>query len=274
MPNHVQNIVVISGRDEDVNRLIKEVKYSPDTHDAETAGPDTNTLDFNKVVPMPRLLNASNYGYCVELIGAYASYVNPKYFGIDDAIEGVRPTKLDKEVFKQIEEFVKENYLAKDKDCTRLTSEQLKNLANNITMSAGHLCEAEKEKEYTAKDIIGMGAQLWTAKLLYGTYDWYNWCCAHWGTKWNSYRHEKGEPNQIIFQTAWSTPMPVIKKLSELYPDTTIETYYADEDIGNNCGKYTYRPGKLIEDWCPGDEEAEKYANDVWNLAIEAYSWY
>jgi hypothetical protein len=56
---------------------------------------------------------------------------------------------------------------------------------------------------------------------------WFNtggveWCCKNWGTKWNieveEPRTEKGE---LIygFDTAWSPPEPVIKKLIELHPE-------------------------------------------------------
>ena len=44
---------------------------------------------------------------------------------------------------------------------------------------------------------------------LHGYVDWYDWCCEHWGTKWNAhqYSHECGE---VWFETAWSHPYPVI----------------------------------------------------------------
>ena len=57
--------------------------------------------------------------------------------------------------------------------------------------------------------------------------NWYNWRVANWGTKWNADiqyetldQWENGEIF-IEFNTAWDTPMPIIKKLSEQNPKLT-----------------------------------------------------
>lgn len=64
-----------------------------------------------------------------------------------------------------------------------------------------------------------------------GGYDWY---VENWGTKWNAYHVEIGEPStwdneasvDICFTTAWSPPLPVIVKASELFPDLNFELRY------------------------------------------------
>ena len=78
---------------------------------------------------------------------------------------------------------------------------------------------------------------------------WYDWCCEHWGTKWNAhqYSHECGE---VWFETAWSHPYPVIAALSRQFPAEVFSVSYADEDIGNNTGEYDIRNGKLL---CGGE---------------------
>jgi len=48
----------------------------------------------------------------------------------------------------------------------------------------------------------------------------------------------------LEFETAWSTPEPVIIELSDMYPDITFIVEYADEDIGSNCGRYTLKGGQ------------------------------
>ncbi|MFQ9830242.1 MAG: hypothetical protein ACLRXR_09100 [Alistipes putredinis] len=50
----------------------------------------------------------------------------------------------------------------------------------------------------------------------------------------------------FFFGTAWSTPEPIIKALSVKYPDVTFEVEYADEDVGNNVGSYSYKSGEQI----------------------------
>lgn len=85
----------------------------------------------------------------------------------------------------------------------------------------------------------------------YGETSWYGWSVKNWGTKWGAYDYNVTEENIsdgiIQFDTAWSTPMPVIVKLSEFYPDDEIEVKYADEDIGSNFGHFRIKNGEIIE---------------------------
>lgn len=88
-------------------------------------------------------------------------------------------------------------------------------------------------------------------KKKYGHSDWYEWSCANWGTKWNTYNIEEeeyDEPNAITFDTAWSSPRPVIFELSKKYPSLEFGVIYADEDWGCNYGTYMYANGEIIED--------------------------
>lgn len=101
--------------------------------------------------------------------------------------------------------------------------------------------EAPNRNEELAKEL----------KKKYGHPDWYEWSCANWGTKWNAYNIEEEEydkPNSISFDTAWSSPRPVILELSKKYPDLDFGVIYADEDWGSNYGQYIYSNGEIIED--------------------------
>lgn len=64
--------------------------------------------------------------------------------------------------------------------------------------------------------------------------DWYK---ANWDTKWNSYDFELTDDG-CKFDTSWTHPFSIIKKLSEMYPNDEMEVKYADEDIGYNLGHY------------------------------------
>jgi hypothetical protein len=58
-------------------------------------------------------------------------------------------------------------------------------------------------------------------KIQYGANDWYDWSNKNWGTKWNADCKEaelNGEMCRMSFDTAWSPPCPIIKKLSEMFP--------------------------------------------------------
>lgn len=74
-------------------------------------------------------------------------------------------------------------------------------------------------------------------KLLEGE-DWYGWRVENWGTKWDGY---DGRFNQdhtaFTFNTAWSPPLPIIKKLAELTGETFILEYI--EEGMFFCGRYT-----------------------------------
>ena len=81
----------------------------------------------------------------------------------------------------------------------------------------------------------------------YGHKDWHDWCCANWGTKWGAYSISNTSENSITFDTAWSSPEPIIVELSRKYPEASFKLGYADEDIGSNCGSYICENGEIVE---------------------------
>ena len=97
---------------------------------------------------------------------------------------------------------------------------------------------------------------------------WYDWNIDHWGTKWGAYDQTDGThfsyPMKFKFKTAWSHPDKVVTALSKKLPDVTFSIWYADEDIGSNCGRYCIKDGlRSQESIAPpyGDqsEEERKY---------------
>lgn len=69
---------------------------------------------------------------------------------------------------------------------------------------------------------------------------WYDWNIAYWGTKWGAYdqpdKRTKISKGIIWFQTAWSAPVRIMVKLTDLFPDVEFLLSYADEDTGYNAG--------------------------------------
>jgi hypothetical protein len=80
------------------------------------------------------------------------------------------------------------------------------------------------------------------AKREFGYTSWYDWSSANWGTKWNAYE-ALIENGAVKFDTAWATPLPVIEKLSKMFPDEEIHVRYADEDYGSNYGEFIIKNG-------------------------------
>lgn len=80
----------------------------------------------------------------------------------------------------------------------------------------------------------------------YGYKDWFDWNIDNWGTKWDAhdpYVETTDDEIMLEFTTAWTTPKPVFLKLAEQYPDLMINIDYADQDMGFNCGTYSYADG-------------------------------
>jgi len=111
-------------------------------------------------------------------------------------------------------------------------------------------------------------------KKKYGADNWYDWKCTNWGTKWGAYEISKGGGNSIVFQTAWSTPIPVIEKLSEMFPEVKMTLEYADEDFGHNCGVIEFIDGCEEEIESEGYELANRILNQVYGEnALESFMW-
>lgn len=90
---------------------------------------------------------------------------------------------------------------------------------------------------------------------LYGANNWMDWSRANWGTKWNAFRFgddlDDHNPGRIAFVTANGAPHPILKKLSEMYPDIIMRHQWADDNVGYNCGERTYKGGRLIDEYIP-----------------------
>jgi hypothetical protein len=62
------------------------------------------------------------------------------------------------------------------------------------------------------------------------------WCVSNWGTKWPAHRVELGtlelgggeDAAEVVFHfdTAWSPPLPLVRRASELFPTLTFELRY------------------------------------------------
>lgn len=78
----------------------------------------------------------------------------------------------------------------------------------------------------------------------YGHCTWYGWSRENWGTKWDAYESEVDANGRVVFETAWSTPFPVIVALSKRFPDKKLILEWADEDTGNNAGSISIQNGE------------------------------
>jgi hypothetical protein len=216
MPNHVTNILIISGPEELVTKIKSEIAGVYDDSDEE------RLIDFNKIMPAPPSLNITS--------GTTTDY-------------GLAILKYRAGDTKEIMRILAYPWGAKYRDADDLIEHLIADGRANL------------EEAQMALDNIRD----------YGYPDWKDWSINNWGTKWNAYSHSSREDGAIKFETAWSTPYPVMEALSRKYPEAVIKVRYADEDFGHNCGEYTFQGGDLVEETTPegGSDEAYELAADI-----------
>jgi len=217
MPNHITNILSITGDAELVARIKSEISSVDEDGDALI-------IDFNTIIPRPESLgivsgSQTDNGLAIlqhlagnsKRINEMLSWAWVREKGIDNADDLVK--------------YMLENKTA-DIDSAKIALDNIEN---------------------------------------YGHKDWYSWSVDKWGTKWNAYSQEAREDGSIKFETAWSTPYPVMEALSRKYPEAVICVRYADEDFGHNVGEYTLMEGDVIEQNTPegGSDEAFELAADI-----------
>ena len=246
MPNHVMNRIMLDCSDDRAKEIMEAVQYDPNPDDEEGTG--FGTLDFNKLIPMPPSLMIEAGSSTEQGIEIYLTAVNP------DTPDYDLP-KMPKDKFD------------------RLVSDL--NAERRFTMYKPSLSEGEIQK-YTMYSSFGKladtGKQAIDNLLKYGATTWYDWCIKNWGTKWNSYDSWKGDDKGFQFSTAWSAPHPVLDALAKKYPDVRITHEWADEDIGQNCGRCEFENGECVYDWEPDShKEAIEFATGVWGDTPEDY---
>lgn len=68
----------------------------------------------------------------------------------------------------------------------------------------------------------------------------YDWCCDHWGTKWNAYEVavvEWSRMTVVLFQTAWSPPLSVFDAMAAAFPSLDLELQFSEA----GCRLHGYR---------------------------------
>ena len=202
MPNNTENIVAFEGDYENITKLYAlTMKKDDDDHDF---------FDCNAVVPMPEDLN---------IVDCSRGYMAAEYLFDCACKDNDLPLPLAN-IIEQLKEQNGSN--DKQKMYERLTS---------------HDEEYEKEYGMTWRE---MGTKYYENYKKYGFATWYRWKVENWGTKWGAYETEvlqydadERYPDScyfdVKFQTAWAPPMPIYRKLHEMFPSVTINAYWSDE---------------------------------------------
>ena len=187
------------------------------------------TIDFKKIITMPETLNIEAGSRTDHGLKAYREFI---------------------EVYTE----------------GRSYNEALKALENIPTESENAFL---RQRTDIKRDEWELGKTAWQNIQKYGAPTWYEWSINNWGTKWNAYGYEEGTDysacDELTFQTAWSAPHPILRKLSEMFPEIVFKHQWADEDIGMNCGERCYLGGEKIDEFIPEGIRATEFALEVWD---------
>lgn len=125
--------------------------------------------------------------------------------------------------------------------------------------------DAEKLSQF-----INLGNQVAENYNKYGCSSWYQWCPKNWGTKWNAY-DVLVKDNSIIFDTAWSAPLPVTDILIKKFNLTC--TYKAYDEGGNFWFIKEYKDGVLVSDRYSVEEDMKPLALELKGWDLDSEEW-
>ncbi len=225
MPNWVENRLSYNGNETEIKEMLEKIRY-----DNATIG----TIDFNKIIPMPKSLDiecGSRTDKGIEMVKNYLENLPAELKGKEGTYEEV-----------------------------------LEDLHN-------HSADISDDEE---KKIWDIGVTAVDNLYKYNAPTWYEWCNDNWNTKWNACGYDENtdysDSDFIWFQTAWSAPIPVIQKLSEMYPNIELTLEFADEDLGQNCGEMKFKDGDIFEEYIPQTgKEAIEFAAKVWEYDLSDF---
>ena len=198
-------------------------------------------FDFNKFIPMPdELKDTISGGRIMECVAYYLLKNNTKQSFID-ALQNNRVHL----------------YGINLKDTKKKIAEDLLGYIGDNPCMYEIEMYGKNSVSHTPEEI---GRHYLDLKEKYGYFNWYDWACANWGTKWNACDTFISGNNDIQFNTAWGEPTPIFYAMSKMYPnkEINIESFY--EDGGHN--ETTFLKGELISEQWYEDEYEDEYMEE------------
>lgn len=239
MPNHVTHTMTVTGPPAAVELFVgmhllydKKLEDKKDYWKINGEAPTPRFLDFNSVIPMPKVLDGIVSGSMT-----------------DDAVEAVTG--------KTIPELILEKNPHDDHAKSSLRIKQM------FRTDPQREAERKKHQENLPASELEMAMKVLAAIEETGYPTWYEWSIANWGTKWNSYDLSilEESPGKLVcrFDTAWSPPCPIFEKLAEMHPELAFDIWGFDEGWGF-CIHAHCQPGQTFEfdDEETNDENHEK----------------
>lgn len=216
MPNHITNQITFGSDSASLAAFQKMLR------DMRMEGQPLGSIDFNKLLPMPKELNMESGTQTERGLELVQGYHDMLY-------------KLERQKV----------LMSPESHAERLRQ-----------------CEGlYRKKRMADPETWALGEQAYRNLQRFGSPTWYEWCNQNWGTKWNAYdcRQLREDSNTMVFFTAWSAVPRIVELLSKEYPEQTITYRWADEDIGHNVGESTLKGGKVVDSNIPADGSREAY---------------
>lgn len=233
MPNNVINVLSVDPKDTAVIEALINEK---------------GELDFEKIVPMPKIFE--RFGGAVPCLdgGLY-----------DDFHCFIQMRNIDSPKSEKIKFVVQHVFLGKEPvsltkgNNTALTESEVENLTTEFF----DMIERLPEVYHKTHRVIAKSGEFRDNKValtnelvclaLTGEKDPLSWARKYWGTKWNGYDEFINiDKTSITFDTAWTSPFALIKALSKKFPTAEISVNYASEDLGSHCGYYLMLNGEIV----------------------------
>lgn len=236
MPNHITNIITIDGVSKE---RISEILAAIRSDEVEI---QQNSIDFNKVIPMPEELKVESSSRSNQALKLYQKYL------------------------------AESQVITAKKQANSISESEYNDAINSLKESYEKLTEQDP-------GLLKLGEQLYDNIKKYGVADWYDWSIKNWGSKWNAYGFDDlpfhNGDNQIEFLTAWSSVPHIVKHLSHMFQDAEFNYKWADEDIGCNVGEHTWQNGGLTYENIPQDHSAKAYemASEIMGIDLAEYGY-
>lgn len=229
MPNHIQNRLQIIGTSEQAQKVKSFLagKYEDGA---------TRTMDFNNITPMPK-------GMSVEL-----------HSGIETWVQICTGQISFKSALRQAGKSFGSTWQYSGFD-SMINSMKASTALKTLLGEGGQNVKDMSEKDFE------VFVQCLKNYREHGHNSWYEWSIKNWGTKWNAYQNpdERDTEFTIHFQTAWSSPVELMEKMSLNFPDISFLLSYADKDAGSNVGKILIQKGIVKSEEKPANGSKEAY---------------
>lgn len=97
--------------------------------------------------------------------------------------------------------------------------------------------------------------------------DWYDWCNANWGTKWDASSFQinrYGDNITMTFDTAWAPSLGVTAALADRFPSLNIQHFYEEPGMAFT-GRATFEDGRMTADDCRDMTDEDMFFDEEGN---------